>query len=131
MSHIPPLRVSTMRPLALDDEDPMSVNVLVDDTQMSIQAMCEATEWMEQATQTHQGNDARPLRVVCDASLQQQVHPHLLRMYLDQTAPTTTLNPSRERWPCSQNRILSGPDSMQAIGWFSYLGVSVSAIIDS
>ena len=47
-----------------------------------------------------------PLRVVCDASLQKQVHPHLLRMYLDQTTPTTTPTPSRERWPCSRNRIL-------------------------
>ena len=36
MSHVSPLRVSTMRPLALDDGDPMRVHVLVDDTRMSI-----------------------------------------------------------------------------------------------
>ena len=61
---------------------------------------------MGQATPTHHGHAARPLQVVCDASLQKQVHPHLLRMYLDQTAPTANPTPPRERWPCSQNRIL-------------------------
>ena len=56
MSHIPPLHVSTMRPLctlALNVDGPMSVHVLVDDTQMSIQTVCDAAEWMGQATQTH------------------------------------------------------------------------------
>ena len=50
MSHIPPLRVSTMRPLALDDADPMNVSVLVGDTRVSVQTMCAAAEWMGQAT---------------------------------------------------------------------------------
>ena len=101
MSHISPLRVSTTRPLAINADDPMSVHVLVDDTQMSIQTVCDAAEWMGQTSSI-----ARPLQVVCNASLQKQVHPHLLRMYLDQTAPTATPTPSQERWPCSQNRIL-------------------------
>ena len=48
MSHVPPLRISTMRPLALDDEDPMRVHVLVDDTLLSIHTVCEAAEWMGQ-----------------------------------------------------------------------------------
>ena len=101
LSHVPPLCVSAMRPLALDDEDPMRVHVLVDGSPMSIHAVCDTAEWMGQATPTHHGDAARPLQVVCDASLQKQVHPHLLRMYLDQTAPMANLTPPRERWPCS------------------------------
>ena len=74
MSHIPPLHVLTMRPLALDADDPMSVHIPVDGTQMSIQTICDAAEWMGQAAQTHDGGIARPLQVVCDdASLQKQV----------------------------------------------------------
>ena len=106
ISHVPPLCISAMRPLALDDADPMRVHVLVDGTPLTIHTMCDAAEWMGQATPTHHGHAARPLQVVCDASLQKQVHPHLLRMYLDQTAPTVNPTPPRERWPCSQNRIL-------------------------
>ena len=53
MSHISPLRVSTMRPLALNADDPMSVHVLVDDTQMSIQTVCDAAERMGQASSRH------------------------------------------------------------------------------
>ena len=106
MSHVPPLCISAMRPLTFDDEDPMRVHVRVDDTLLSIHAVCDTAEWMGQAAQTHHGRTAGPLRVVCDASLQKQVHPHMLRMYLDQTAPSTNPIPQRERWPCSQNRIL-------------------------
>ena len=106
MSHVPPLCVSAMRPLALDDDDPTRVHVLVDELPLSIHTMCDTAEWMGQAAQTHHVGTAGSLRVVCDASLQKQVHPHLLRMYLDQTAPTANPAPPRERWPCLQNRIL-------------------------
>ena len=52
MSHVPPLCVSVMRPLTLDDADPMRVHVLVDDTLLSIHTICDTAEWMGQATQT-------------------------------------------------------------------------------
>ena len=84
-SHVPPLCVSPMRPLALDDADPLRVHVLVDDSPLSIHTVCDTAEWMGQAVRTHSAGTAPPLRVVCDASLQKQVHPRLLRMYLDQT----------------------------------------------
>ena len=103
----PPLCASATRPLTFDDEDPMRVHVRVDDTQLSIHAVCGTAEWMGQAAQTHHGRAAGPLRVVCDASLQKQVHPHMLRMYLDQTAPTTNPIPQQERWPCLRNRVLT------------------------
>ena len=106
MSHVPPLCVSPMRPLALDDADPLRVHILVDGSPLSIHTICDTAEWMGQAGQTHSAGTAPPLRVVCDASLQKQVHPHLLRMYLDQTAPAANPPPPHERWPCSQNRIL-------------------------
>ena len=75
---------------------------------------------------------ARPVRVVFGASLQKQMHLHLLRMYLDQTAPTTTPTPSRERWPCSRNRILLARAACkQCVGRLSHLGVSVSTVTGS
>ena len=49
ISHVPPLHVSNMRPLALDADDPMSVCIPVDGTPMSIQAVCDTAEWMGQA----------------------------------------------------------------------------------
>ena len=51
MSHVPPLCASAMRPLALDDADPMRVHVLVDGTLLSIHTVCDTAEWMGQATQ--------------------------------------------------------------------------------
>jgi hypothetical protein len=53
MSHIPPLHVSGMRPLATDDDNPMSVCIPVDGTLMSVQTVCDAAEWVGQAVQTH------------------------------------------------------------------------------
>ena len=93
MSHVPPLCVSPMRPLALDDADPLRVHVMVDGSPLSIHTICDTAEWMGHAGQTHSAGAAPPLRVVCDASLQKQVHPHLLRMYLDQTAPAANPPP--------------------------------------
>ena len=102
MSHIPPLHVSGMRPLATDDHDPVSVCIPVDGSSMSVQTLCDAAEWVGQAAQTHADGDTRALRVVCDASLQKQVHPHLLRKHLDRTTPATT--PPRARWQCLRRR---------------------------
>ena len=70
MSHVPPLHVSTMRPLARDADDPMGVCMPVEGTLMSIQAVCDTAEWMGQAVQTHVDGIARALHVVCGASLQ-------------------------------------------------------------
>ena len=70
MSHIPPLHISGMRPLATDDHDPMSACIPVDGSSMSVQTLCDAAEWVGQAAQTHAGGDTYSLRIVCDASLQ-------------------------------------------------------------
>jgi hypothetical protein len=105
MSHIPPLHVSTMRPLSLNADDQMSVHLPVDGAQMPIKTVCDAAEWMGQAAQTHDEDIARPLQVVCEASLQKLIHPHLLRMYLDQAGLTAAPSPPRERWLRSQSRI--------------------------
>ena len=103
MSHVPPLHIAGIRPGPTDDHDPVSVHLTIDGFPMSIQTLCDTAEWVGQAAQTHTDGDARALRVVCDASLQKQVHPHLLRHYLDRTTPTTT--PPRERWQCVRRRL--------------------------
>ena len=41
--HVPPLCISAMRPLALDDADPMRVYVLVDGTPLTIHTVCGST----------------------------------------------------------------------------------------
>ena len=53
---------------------------------------------MGQTTQVHHERDARSLHVICDASLQKQVHPHILGMYLNQPERMTTNRPPRVRW---------------------------------
>ena len=60
MSHVPPLCVSPMRPLALDDADPLRVHVLVDGSPLSIHTVCDTAEWMGQAVQTHSAGTAPP-----------------------------------------------------------------------
>ena len=45
-----------------------------------------------------------PIRIICDASLQKQVHPHLLRQYIQRTpTPDDNSRPST-RWPVLQKR---------------------------
>ena len=45
-----------------------------------------------------------PARIICDASLQKQVHPHLLHRYIERT-PTTGNNPRPStRWPVLQKQ---------------------------
>ena len=105
MSQISPLHVSTMRPLAINADDPTSVHVLVDDTQMSIRAVYVA-RWSGWDRQHRRAWSHALSRWFVTPRYRKKVHPHLLRMYLDQMAPTTTTTPSRERWPCSQKRIL-------------------------
>ena len=82
---------------------------------MSVQTLCDAAEWVGQAAQTHAGGDTYSLRIVCDASLQKQVHPHLLRKYLDRMTPATT--PPRARWQSLRCRLrLAREECMQLQG---------------
>ena len=83
-----------------------TVGMSIRTNQRHLLTSLEQFQWMGHAEQIHGAGTAPPLRVVCGASLQKQVHPHLLRMYLDQTSPVANPSPPRERWPLSQNRIL-------------------------
>ena len=55
-------------------------------------------EWMGQTTQVHHTRGERSLHVICDASLQKQVHPHMLGMYLNQPELSAIDSPPRVRW---------------------------------
>ena len=94
-----------MRPLALETDDPLRVNVLLNDTQFTIHTVCDTMEWMEQTTQVHHAHGARPLHVTCDASLQKQVHPHILGMYLDEPELSVIDRPPQVRWSKKSDQI--------------------------
>jgi hypothetical protein len=90
LSHVASLHIAALRPLALPADDPLQVNVnLVGGISLSINVLCGTAEWMGQVVSLHDSGEVPSLRIVCDASLQTQVHPHLLHTYLAQTAPTT------------------------------------------
>ena len=105
LAHIPPLPVFDMRPLALETDDPLQVNMGLHDTQFSIHRVCGTMEWMGQTTQVHHARGARSLHVICDASLQKQVRPHLLGMYLNQPGLSAVDSPPRIRWSDKRDSI--------------------------
>jgi hypothetical protein len=105
LAHVPPLPVSDMRPLALGTDDPLQVNVWLNDAQFSIHTICDTMEWMGQTTQVHHTQGRRSLHVICDASLQKQVHPHMLGMYLSQPELSANDSLPHVRWPDKRDSI--------------------------
>ena len=87
-----------MRQLVLEIDDPLRVNAWLNDTQFSIHVVCNTMEWIiGQTTQVHHARGARSLNVICDASLQKQVYPRLLGIYLDQPELSAIDHPPRIR----------------------------------
>ena len=134
LAHIPPLPVSSMRPMALETDDPLRVNIWLNDTRFSIHTVCGTMEWMGQTTQVHHARGARSLRVICGASLQKQVHPHMLSMYLDQPELSMTDRPPQVRWSEKNDSIYAAREactqSPGSLMWvFLYQSLSSSSIV--
>ena len=110
LTHIPPLPVSNMRPLALETADPLRVNILLNDTQFSIRTVFDTMEWMGQTTQVHHAWGARSLNVIYGASLQKQFHPHMLGVYLDQPELSVIDRPPQVRWSKKSDSIYARLD---------------------
>ena len=82
-------------------------------------SVCDAFEWMGHTALLKAPCKSGPVRIICDASLQKQVHPHLLHQCLERTpTPGSNLRPS-SRWPVLQKHThlerancMSSPDSL-------------------
>ena len=98
-AHITPLLLNNLRPLTCSLHDATMVSIPVGGYTFSLMSICDAFEWMGHTALLKASCKPGPVRIICGASLQKKVHPHLLHQYVERTpTPDNNLRPS-SRWP--------------------------------
>ena len=101
-AHIAPLLLNNLRPLTCAPHDATMVSIPIGDYTFSLMSICDAFEWMGHTALLRAPCKSGPIRIICDASLQKQVHPHLLHQYIERNpTPDNNLRPP-SRWPVLQ-----------------------------
>ena len=74
-AHIAPLLLNNLRPLTCAPHDATMVSIPIGDYTFSLMSICDAFEWMGHTALLRAPCKSGPIRTICDASLQKQVHP--------------------------------------------------------